>query len=259
MWSSVKSEVSIKEYKVVRLDQIAIPDMEVDEDMRDSIANVGIKYPPRLREAPEDHDKEYLIEDGRRRLVAIEDLGWEKVKAYISGDPYDADELLPVILNTQRSPNPAMESEIIKQKLDGGMSQSELSDVLGISQGSISKRLKLQDLIDPLFEAVEMLELGPEKGYKLAKLDEERQRELYEENDLNITNKQIKQERKDEITDDLDMESIENPEEEHTGSNRVHFSFEKDEATLILGALEDYDQAEDEKIDNITEKIEGEL
>lgn len=201
------SEEPMRGYSMVELEKINIPDMVVNKDIRDSIDDIGLKYPP-IIEPAEDSDERYDIVDGRRRLVAVDDLGWDKVKAFIQIGP-EHDDLTPVVLNTQRSPNPALEYQIISEKLEGDMTQTELSDKLGISQPKISKRMKLGDLIQQFFDALAKERLSPNKGYKLAKLSEERQTELYDEYGEDITFDQIQESRREEVTEDLDMEQIE--------------------------------------------------
>lgn len=200
------------EYEIVESDvEVSIDDIEIfqincKQDMIDSIAENGLMVRPKLFKLDEDDDH-YLIDDGRRRLsIAKYDLDWDTVRC----DIVRTDGILSsLIYNFQRSPNPMMEAIHINELIEEqDYTQKELAHELGCTQSKISKRLKLLELIDELRNRLKRGDLPKSVGYELAKLSEQKQREIADEKDV-ITLKDVKEEKRKEVVENLDMEQIE--------------------------------------------------
>lgn len=218
-----------EKYEVIESDvEIPISDIEIfpiscKPDMIDSIKNHGMLVRPVLFKLDPDDDK-YMIDDGRRRLaIAKYTLGWDTVRC----DVVKTDGLLSsLVYNFQRSPNPMMEAHHIYELIKGhGYTQKELAHELGCTQSKISKRLGLLNLIDELQDKLEGGKLPKSVGYELSKLSGDKQREIAE-SEGPITLKDVKEEKRLEVVENLDMERIEDPEPVETSTKEICADFE---------------------------------
>ena len=73
--------------------------------------------------------------------------------------------------------NPGEQAQLIRRLMDEGHTQGEIGKMLGLSQGHVSRRLKLLELIPELFGRVLDGSLLYRTGYALARLPEKAQRE----------------------------------------------------------------------------------
>jgi len=92
-----------------------------------------------------------------------------------------------------RPGNPALEAKLIKDLMEHGQDQTEIAKTLGMSQGQVSKRLRLLKLIPQFFAMLEAGDLRPSTAYQLARLDPSIQLE-YANRGIHITLKQAAQE-----------------------------------------------------------------
>lgn len=214
----VRREIPMDEkYEIIESDvEIPVDEIEIfkincKQDMIDSIKERGMMVRPKLFKLNPDDDK-YMIDDGRRRLSIVKyDLGWETVRC----DIVNTDGLLSsLIYNFQRSPNPMMEARHIHELLtEHDYTQKELAHELGCTQSKISKRLNLLNLIPELQDKLERGEIPKSVGYELSKLPDEKQHEIAESDDT-ITLKDVKEEKRMQVVQNLDMERIEEGPEE---------------------------------------------
>ena len=120
--------------------------------------------------------------------------------------------------------HPLEEAELIKYLMDKGYKQGEIAKMLGYqSQGQVSKRLSLLNLIPELRERVRKGELRVSTAYELSKLPESKQKEFL--NQEYITLEEARQAKRNFIiTQELEelLESpIEVPEEENEPDNAL--------------------------------------
>ncbi|MEU7822945.1 ParB/RepB/Spo0J family partition protein [Catellatospora sp. NPDC049133] len=104
-------------------------------------------------------DAKYVLLFGHRRCEAARQLGWEQVEVRIADDLVDAtgrDLEIQFIENFSRQQlNPIEEARgLAAIKNRGGVSEHDMADRLGISQGQINKRLQLLRLSEELQLAV---------------------------------------------------------------------------------------------------------
>ena len=118
--------------------------------------------------------------------------------------------------------HPLEEAELIKYLMDKGYRQGEIAKMLGYqSQGQVSKRLSLLNLIPELRERVRKGELRVSTAYELSKLPESKQKEFLKQE--YITLEEARQAKREFIiTQELEelLESpIGVPEEENEPNN----------------------------------------
>ncbi|MDE1854322.1 MAG: hypothetical protein KGI38_11335 [Thaumarchaeota archaeon] len=66
--------------------------------------------------------------------------------------------------------NAALEADLIRRLQDEGKGQAEIGKMMGLSQGAVSKRLALFNLIPQLLAKLRKGEIGANVAYRLAKL-----------------------------------------------------------------------------------------
>ncbi len=144
----------------VRLGLIVVEDMTaleatVDHDLVNSIRELGVLEPVIL-ESRGAADGRFDIIDGRRRTVAAFKAGLKSIPARIvEVDGWLGREVLSILLNEQRGPNPVSELAAIERLISAGKSVSQITRATGMDAGTIRKRLKLTKLIPVLREALE--------------------------------------------------------------------------------------------------------
>lgn len=84
------------------------------------------------------------------------------------------------------SRNPAQEALMIKDLREKEMTQGEIAEKMGISQGQVSKRLNLLELPDKLFQRVLDGELRPSTAYELSKLPDNIQAQYVNEEKVTL-------------------------------------------------------------------------
>lgn len=113
----------------------------------DSIQRFGVLEPVILVNVGWDT---YVIADGRRRMLAVNQLGMSQIPALV----FDSDvSVLTLVANAQRSPNPLSEYDAICKLLDRGYSEKEIVQATGLAPGTVKKRMKLGKLTPVLTEA----------------------------------------------------------------------------------------------------------
>jgi len=207
--------------RTVDLDDIA-PEQTggASNRVRKSVETLGNLSTPLLREIPdwEDPDRyRYEIIDGNRRVEAYrEQDGMEKVFALVV--PLNADAsaaqvaAMRLVRNENRSSNPIQEAKACQEILDEGGTVGAIAEQLDIPKQTVRKRLRLIDLPDVLFEAVEEEEVGHTVASRVANMtDDQQQRavDLYEE-EGKLTGKMVseigkarKQDALDEMGEDM--------------------------------------------------------
>lgn len=118
-------------------------------------------------------------------------------------EPYGHKEKDVFLINQ----NPAVEAEMLKSLMDGFYTQPELSELLGISQPQISKRLKLLNLTPALFKKLKTGELLPSIARELAGFDKNVQKK-YEEKEK-VTLKEVLNKRRRVNLSSADLERAE--------------------------------------------------
>lgn len=84
------------------------------------------------------------------------------------------------------SRNPAQEAKMIRDLREEGMTQAGIAEKMGISQGQVSKRLKLLELPEVLFQRVLDGDLRPSTAYELAKLPDNIQAQYVNEEEVTL-------------------------------------------------------------------------
>ena len=117
----------------------------------------------------------YTIVDGRRRFLALRDLGHASVPAVII--PVGADEAtvaaIVLAMNTQRSENPLDEALAVKRLVEEGVDEKEIASRLGVPAATIKKRLRLLTLPPTLLRGVGDGDIAVSVAETLANLDAE--------------------------------------------------------------------------------------
>jgi len=84
------------------------------------------------------------------------------------------------------SRNPAEEALMIRDLRDKGMTQGQIAEKMGISQGQVSKRLNLLELPEELFQRVLDGELRSSTAYELSKLPDNIQGQYVDEEKVTL-------------------------------------------------------------------------
>jgi len=118
--------------------------------LKDSIEQNGLMDPPVVWRVPGDEDEEFVLIAGYRRHAAITALREETPSAFdmlqVSVFEGDLDEALAKNLeeNVQRQNlNPADEAEAVYNLYDRIGNQTEVGEMLGMSQGWVSQRVSM--------------------------------------------------------------------------------------------------------------------
>lgn len=120
------------------------------EELAQSIQSNGLAVPILVRPSGE----RFIIVHGERRYKAARSLGWESIPAEVREIEADEAKWLQLIENIQRSDLTAIEEgELYKSALASQkMTQAELAQKIGKSQGYIATKLRYLKLPEPIQE-----------------------------------------------------------------------------------------------------------
>jgi ParB/RepB/Spo0J family partition protein len=161
----------------IRLDQIKEQVAPPDPHKRGSIERIGIQSPVVLYL----NETGYEVISGKRRVAEAITLGLDTIPAIVKDKPSAEDKAWHNLAdNLARSYNYIDEAGDLLGLIESGLSQQEIAQALGISQGLISQRINLiKKLIPALVEAMRQgrmkmaaariaQKLGPELQERLA-------------------------------------------------------------------------------------------
>ncbi len=131
----------------------------------------------------------YAVIDGRRRIDAAELVGLSKVPARV----YDVDDLeteafnvVLLLLQMHRSPNPGREFKALKTMTAQGLSLDEIADKLYVNKSKLKKIYKLAGLHERWLGLLCGGHVTMSKAMSLARLKKETQQYLLSEHGSNI-------------------------------------------------------------------------
>lgn len=157
-------------------------DPEALEVMAASLRSRGQLQPIRVRWGGDSLAK-WVIISGERRYRGALLAGLDKVKAIITeaaGGDVLTDQLIENIVREDL--DPIEEAEAFRKLMaDEGLSQRQLADRLGISQGRVAQRVKLLELPEGVRARVEMGELAASSAYALTQAPEGLRERIAEE------------------------------------------------------------------------------
>lgn len=135
-----------------------VSDALADTRLRHSMASGGL-WEPVVLGRTSDGQLPWTIIDGKRRVLAARQLGWETIRAEIF-DPEDIPSIAAVrlITNQQRSPNPVDEYRALKvllKRVNGDTPLPDIAGRLSLNLGHLRKLMRLDGLSVTLFEAFE--------------------------------------------------------------------------------------------------------
>jgi ParB family chromosome partitioning protein len=117
------------------------------DELAQSIGANGLAVPILVRPTGE----RFLIVHGERRWRAAKILGWDSIPAEIRDVSTEDARWLSLVENVQRNDlTPIDEARAYKQRLDNGITQSELGARVGKSQSYIAQKMRLLRLPKPL-------------------------------------------------------------------------------------------------------------
>ena len=162
--------------KQVSIEMLSVPlhhprkHPEDNKSLQESIRRDGLQEPILVYEGP---DGKYLVIDGVRRLVIASEFGWKEVHCIIKTGMADQDAAhLSYVKNMERNNlNPidiAIHLKTMKEKFGYTLAELELKGYG--SRASISNKLKLLDLTEPVQKSVVSGELSEAHGLELIKL-----------------------------------------------------------------------------------------
>lgn len=158
----------------------AIEGVIVDKAMTESVRIMGVVEPPILF-MNENH--EWSVLDGLRRIAAAKAAGIDVLNAMVfsayqakAGGRY----ALTIALNQLRSDNPIKEYEAIEELVATGLTYGQITEVTGMSGGTIKRRLRLRSLAPALMQAGREGKVGPGVLESASKLTVEEQTKLSE-------------------------------------------------------------------------------
>ena len=127
-----------------------------------------------IREYEPDH---YEIIAGERRFRAVSSLKWDTVPAILEQMDDDETASMALIENLQREELTAIEEAHAYQKLMelNHMTQAQLAEGIGKSQGFVANKLRLLKLAEPVREALLNREITERHGRALLSLDDAEQ------------------------------------------------------------------------------------
>lgn len=123
------------------------------DDLASSMGSSGLIQPVLLRPI---EGGRYVIIHGERRYRAARLLGWETIAADVKDMTEDDARVVALIENIQRSDlSPIEEARAYRDRLAGGMTQTELGRRIGKTQSHIAGKLRYLGLPDPAQTALE--------------------------------------------------------------------------------------------------------
>lgn len=177
----VRGLVKVKNVAEIPVDKIdRDPDQpreEFDEEglarLAESLKSRGQLQPVRVRW--DEGRGVYMLLCGERRWRAARLAGLVTVTAVIQDGPIRPEEMLAIQLieNAQREDLRPIEQARAYQRLMDlyGWTVTRVGEELAITQGAVSKALKLLELPEAVQEQVEQGSLSPDSGYEISKLD----------------------------------------------------------------------------------------
>ena len=112
----------------------------------------------------------YVLVDGRRRLAAARAIGWEGMKVIAYPANINWTDVLTIVANTRRSPNPVSELQAIKDLMARGADEDTISKATGMTKQAIRARLKLADVPQAILDAVGEGTVAPNVAVRVSKL-----------------------------------------------------------------------------------------
>ncbi|WP_236008123.1 nucleoid occlusion protein [Levilactobacillus andaensis] len=146
-------------------------------ELAQTIEEHGLLQPIVLREYEPDH---YEIIAGERRFRAISSLKWETVPAIIEVMNDDETASMALIENLQREELSAVEeAHAYRQLMDlNHMTQAQLAEGIGKSQGFVANKLRLLKLSEPVRNAILNRQISERHGRALLAVPADQQAEF---------------------------------------------------------------------------------
>lgn len=142
------------------------------ETLAASIERDGLAQPPTLRRVGD----RYEIVAGERRVRAMRLLGWTHTEAFVRDYDDDAASAVMLVENMVRvNLDPVEEARAFKARLDNGMGLVELARLVGLSQGTIQRRILLLELGDDARKLISSGNLALSYAELMVGLDGDRQ------------------------------------------------------------------------------------
>lgn len=177
-------------YEVLKLSDVYAsstnPRKEFEEhslnELAESIKEHGLIQPVLVREQP-DRVGKYEIVCGERRWRASKIAKLETIPAIIKDVSDDEAFELQIIENLERKDvHPMDEAEAFQKMLDSGRyTIADIAAKVAKTESFVTQRLKLNDLIDEIKKDFYVGELGVGHAVLLAKITEDRQKEIFED------------------------------------------------------------------------------
>ena len=180
-----------------------------DEKMHELVESIllnGVLVPVTVRPV---EDGEYEMISGHRRLIAVKEIGLDKIPAIVK--KYDDDEAVLAMVDSnlqreeilpsekafaykmrydamrRRAGRPSKNASQFGTNFPEGRADDELAEQVGESRGQLHRYLRLVELIPPILELVDKKALALATAVEVSFLDHEVQEMLYEymlENDI---------------------------------------------------------------------------
>ena len=158
----------------IEIDRIVTPPLgpEPDAAFVRSVRELGVMSPIHVAEVKNGRGESFIVIDGFRRLRAALECEFDTIPARIAPAGSYTVQLLTLIFNEQRSPNPVVEYLALRGLMEGSpeLSETDIARLSGMSVQTIRKRLKLADLRPEFMTVFELGELAPGMADKLAKM-----------------------------------------------------------------------------------------
>jgi ParB family chromosome partitioning protein len=132
-------------------------DADAMEELVRSIKSVGLLQPIAVEEAA---DQQYILIDGERRLRACKLAGFTEIQAVIrppsNGSGKQDRLVMALVANLQREDlNPIEEAKGYQSLIDQGLSNRDISKVLGVNEVKIYNALTMLRLEQPIQDLIE--------------------------------------------------------------------------------------------------------
>lgn len=172
----------MKQIKLIPVSQIISSGAEASRFLQTSIVEIGQNEEIRVRAKD---DEMYEIIDGRRRFDALVQAGVARVECIVEEEVSDEDFHLKALVANTGKANKWDEAKHINRLLtDFGWTQNQIAHKLGISQATISQRMRLiEKLGDRAKKALEEQQLKVSVALSLTELPIEVQDSLIETSD----------------------------------------------------------------------------
>lgn len=146
-------------------------------ELAQSIDSLGLLQPVVVVE----HEDRYRLVAGNRRLAACRMLGWETIPANVLVRLFAGERFATLVENLQRRDlNPMEEATALHQTIEAtNCAQATMAQRLGVSQATVSNRLRLLDLGPDLQGAVARESLAPSSALEIGRIWEPKQQAYY--------------------------------------------------------------------------------